>query len=1007
MGIAVCACVIGCTRDVRANSLVEDVPVVGGISALSRALGIDPVPERARFHIELVRVIYDAAEGKGGSSDALRAQVVAHLDAAERFRAALTAAQRSGDGLSLSLANQKNDRDKLQRFLDVVGLKLTQKNRTVSVVPTDNKEAAERVRLLTVLGFDRDQFVARLNSGDSVRIDVPTETVPLPLPAQIWGAAVLHRPITSESLFSAVTRDRSAALLAYGLAALDDETLQYFAERPALLRRLYEQNAAVFAAFAGSLRIRRNALIVPGGASAASLWEAVLDQPVGNPDRFIRELFSRREGRVAYLYDSVARLDAGRRAFALGTWIEDPGLRVTRFKTFLDAIELFPGWGVPERPFSRPPDDPILLLARIEVDDRGVPVAPSWRAFWSQAFDGLNVPDNPERLLANLEKDGAIDAAWMAEALLNAPTELRAERLDQLAFGQRAFAGIADRALPDALIAVRAFPRYRMLVLTLERLGIKTTDVYVASVRHADRLAALDPQRAFIALSQYQGVLALLTRLARVHRLDVTQEEALVRSLAAVPLTDKGYAGGIARWVRRELVPRLADGTADVDATILQSLAGPPQTDDAKPVLVFWEERDYRLDLVEPERRRIARTLQRVKAEPVRQALDIETIASTLLRSDLNLNEIEEATEALTTLLASVSPATGEKAGRAARDLSKITRPTEAARAREIAGSLQGIVDELLANALRAWAYAIDLGDAGRVISGDVSGRHDFGLAGLDNERRIRQPWAEPEQVIRPSVPWHVAGSLVGLDLALSQTMLRRVSSDALPLPPRLLTADRDVFARTVALQTPTDFADHDTGTVADAIAAGRKRVEQLGTSADALDEIADAIGMDGWRRRALQWNLTNESADVASYFSLTDLLHLGQPRSSATLHRWGVAAVALDGCLCTEFPSPGRWTIMVGRSRGGQISGQVADLNLRILLALKELGLPAALAKGVLAAATQDYIDSVRPLYPDDWLTLVRSAQAIPSDRIADYVAALTVDGTLAPMVRSPRAPQ
>ena len=89
----------------------------------------------------------------------------------------------------------------------------------------------------------------------------------------------------------------------------------------------------------------------------------------------------------------------------------------------------------------------------------------------------------------------------------------------------------------------------------------------------------------------------------------------------------------------------------------------------------------------------------------------------------------------------------------------------------------------------------------------------------------------------------------------------------------------------------------------------------------------------------------------------------------------------------------------MVGRSRGGEISGQIADLNLRVLLALKELRLPAALARDVLAAATQDYIDSVMPLYPDDWLTLVRSAQVVSTDRIADYVAALTVDGTLSPV--------
>ena len=237
-----------------------------------------------------------------------------------------------------------------------------------------------------------------------MRSDVPTETVPLPLPAQIWSAAVFQRPISSESLFSAVIQDRSAALLCYGLAAVDDETLHYLAEQPAVLRRLYEQDAAVFAAFGGSLHIRHNAVLVPGGAPAMSLWEAALGEPAASPDRFIRELFSRREGRVAYLYDSVTQLDASRRAFALGLWIADPERRLNRFKSFLNAIEAFPGWGVPERPFSRPPDDAILMLTRIHADDRGVPLAPSWRAFWSQAFDGLDIPQDPARRLAKLRE---------------------------------------------------------------------------------------------------------------------------------------------------------------------------------------------------------------------------------------------------------------------------------------------------------------------------------------------------------------------------------------------------------------------------------------------------------------------------------------------------------------------------------------------------------------------------------------------------------------------------
>src|SRR5216110_2779960 len=40
----------------------EDVPVLGGTAALASALGIDPVPDRARFLFEVTRLIYDSAE---------------------------------------------------------------------------------------------------------------------------------------------------------------------------------------------------------------------------------------------------------------------------------------------------------------------------------------------------------------------------------------------------------------------------------------------------------------------------------------------------------------------------------------------------------------------------------------------------------------------------------------------------------------------------------------------------------------------------------------------------------------------------------------------------------------------------------------------------------------------------------------------------------------------------------------------------------------------------------
>jgi hypothetical protein len=59
---------------------------------------------------------------------------------------------------------------------------------------------------------------------------------------------------------------------------------------------------------------------------------------------------------------------------------------------------------------------------------------------------------------------------------------------------------------------------------------------------------------------------------------------------------------------------------------------------------------------------------------------------------------------------------------------------------------------------------------------------------------------------------------------------------------------------------------------------------------------------------------------------------------------------------------------------------------------------LPAVLAKPALAAAMQDFVDSVNPTDGNDWLTLARAAQAVSRERFEDYIAAATADGPLLP---------
>jgi len=151
--------------------------------------------------------------------------------------------------------------------------------------------------------------------------------VPVPLTAASWSRAIFRRPIDADQLVAAIISDRRASLMCHTLAALDDETLEFLSQHLDVLTRLYEGSAASFAAFGASLHIRDGRVAPPGGDTAIPLWEGALGERVDAPDRFVTALFGVHGGRLAYLYDTIAQLEAPNAAFALGLWIADPAVQ--------------------------------------------------------------------------------------------------------------------------------------------------------------------------------------------------------------------------------------------------------------------------------------------------------------------------------------------------------------------------------------------------------------------------------------------------------------------------------------------------------------------------------------------------------------------------------------------------------------------------------------------------------------------------------------------------------
>ena len=825
-----------------------------------------------------------------------------------------------------------------------------------------------------------DAFLTGTGSGES-------DDVPVPLTAALW-AQVLRRPVSRDNVIGAILNDRSAAMVCYGLAGLDDETLQFAADHPALVSRLIARAPAAFAAFGESVRIRDGRIDVPGGDVARAAWESVVGEKLDRPERFLQRLFEDDRGRLAYLLDVIAHAD---QSFTSLLFASPNGDGLKRLAAV--ARRAFPEWEVATAPFVRPPSDLGAFVGRLRAatDRRSGGVDLGTTDFWQRVFD---------------ESAGAstrTEVAWLVENVLSHPARERERRLDLFSFTVRVFG--AARGGDEVIAAAHAFAGYPVLMLTLERMGIRTPAVYVAAARHAEKLNALDATKGHIALSQFQGALALLDRATRMHTFDAATAETLASDLFALRLEDGYYDGAIAAWLAR-LADRVRlsaglNAAATVDDVILTAAAG-PQIGAAAP-RVDWEGQRYRVDPGAAELQRLRRTRARQESVSFATALGVRALVRRVSTSTPAVEGIREEAgflEAAAMELVVAGRPDDEPAIRslreAARTLSSMRRAADLGEARRALAPLGVVSDALLGRALLSLAYACDLGDPeGTVlIAGDPSRRHDYGYDMPGRDTRTRMMWGVASIETRRG-PWHLVGSSLALDLAMAPLALRRISVDRVPESPMLNLMHRDGFAAAVAVMNAVSLTDGDRDQIAEFVDRGRQRVASVVAGRESADAVSRDVGLDGWRIRALNWTVSHDPARTLPLFSMTELLVLGGGRPES-FNAWGTYGFKPAGCLCSYLAPPGEWRRWWGLSQAGLPAILVADLPLNVAVVLHNLHLPAALAKPVLAAAMQDFVDGINPTDGNDWLTLARAAQAVDRTRFEDYVAAATVDGPL-----------
>lgn len=776
----------------------------------------------------------------------------------------------------------------------------------------------------------------------------------LPLGVETWLTLLGARD--ERQLAISLLSNRNAMLLYYGLIAVDPPTAQWFAAHPRLLADILEEGASAFASSAPWIRVRDGRLVLPGAGTLDAAWERVVEQPLSDPEAFVRSLVRRHRGRLAWLYSVLASLDRDRCAFAAGS----AGAHLPDLARLASRVS--PEWIVDERPFWRPAFDFSLVLAFVRLPLRGSD------AFWQQVFRN----DDLHKFQISREDAAPLKAPVLLDLLFEEPYLAHA-RWNVFTLGQTLPEVEGDA--PLAGLALRGARRHPALARMLDRIQVTALPLLVSLHRVSARITQDDVDGTRGRLGAWQGALALIERAALTGGLDRPAAEAALGRLAALPLEDP--RAEITAWLLGDLLPGLAarPGAPDgAEPLVLQTMSGALTPAGPRRFRAFaWEDLEYVLNAPQAVARRMAEARAAQGGPSLDQARTAWTIASGGDADPLRIAEELRVIEDLPGIAEA-----GRRLADAARDGDRAAVRRAARRAAE----------SMVAAILPALAYVPHLAVTEvPELGADVAFRHLF--AGLDDgpQGRDVRPWRVAEGQARTTAGWRLEGSLLLLDLALSQWHFRRHGDPPLA-PPAFDELDVAAFGQVAAIARAQPASDLDTGAVARAIERGRARV--LGaTDLVALDGELEAAGIDPWRRASIRLGATSVE-DAASSLTLAEHWRLGGAPGNFA------AQVSVDGRVrLGEVPRAN--ALLGGRRSTGLIGSASVDAQVRTAAFLHAKRLPAELFGEVVAGILGDVIDHAVALRPDDFAAPAWCVARIDDSRMEEHVLALVADDSLA----------
>ena len=781
------------------------------------------------------------------------------------------------------------------------------------------------------------RFITSLSSPENIAAN-ETEARPITIAVPLTADhwRDLLGPQAPRDLFAGLLSNRAVLLVCAGAMNTDASTRALLERDRGLLRWIVRTSPAAFWLSARSIKIEKNRIVVPGGTAAEPIWEALAAEKVTRVPEFLRALLSRDTGRLAWFYDAMSVTTPERMAHVFGAGPIE--LQIEQARALYQVFRSADSnWRLEEHPFLRGVSDPWIVTSQIAVAQGGVS-PPNGQRFWEELFDRADVTRRDAAGLATTP-GAPVSLAWLAQKIESVAAKERRDRFEMVRFAQGVFGSASSDDLTEVMVALGGYRRYRALLLSLDRMGVATPRVYARAVeaaRRLDNLSGRDRKHAVIA---FQVSIAILERARITRTIDVAVAERTVLSLADATEAEKNPQQAIPHWMINSLMD------------VLPPLIQPDQ---------FTAATAYE-----------SRFLQALAGAPPTNA-PVVTWEGLAYRVDYFASEH----------------------GRLKRIREQLTSPG-------LDVAIAANNEAQIAEALLVLIYTPALGDpeGPALLGGDIATRHHFGIEGAAGVRRDYLAWSMPREQVGDGSPWHLEGSLLGLDIALARLSLRRLADDEMPVAPTINLNDLLTLARTVRVLNADDLTDADRDRIVEAIARGRARVAAAGSNLREIRTLADEAALSPAVNQTLPWTLTRTPDLAPVLFGLRDLMWLGKPDvPRERLDRWGMYVESLDNRLRTAMPAPITWENLSGRADGGLIATQLPDLTLRLAEETARLKLPAQLIPGLLTFATQDFWHDVDSRFPDDWPAMARQALALSPSRVEDYVAALAGEGPLRP---------